>query len=883
MMQRVTSTNGRVVVFAAAVVLVAALVVLWQRGLGDKKEVGDQEIGIGNRGEVTAITFACPDYQLDQFKSLARDFEGVNSDIRVQFLSSDEASGMQRQGNVATVDGRELARLTAAADTFVWYALLGADDWLFLLDLEPYVDDPSFPADDFFPGTLDHFRWRGGIYGLPARVLPMLMFYHPGMFDEAGLPYPHTGWTWDDFMQAVSQLTLREQGEVTRYGFVDTWSFSTVRAMMHQFGVSLWDDDADPPQPLFDTPEVADVLRRYASMALSYEIMPIPEFGSNLAASRLIDEEKVAVWTQSASGLVHNVRPTDPRAVTYPEGVNAALPRSIFGFFISAGTAHPEAAWRWLSYLSANYQPFLQGTLAGRRSVTERLSWWRELDEETKAVLEYAMAHPSPPDNPLERPLLRAVRAVFEDGMDVEQALARAQEQTLDLQASLARLTLTTPQPVATPQPIPGVGQTVITFAPAPGADVSLYRKLTIRFRESHPDVWVEVVPWSADLTELAASSDCFAGMYPAHVPQVRQQVRSLQPLLDADTQFDLSDVYPQFLSPFQQGGELWGLPYDASALMVYVNLDRFAEAEIAPPELGWSFQDFLSTAAALSEGDRYGFTTREGAYGDTIFVLERLGAQLFDDSHDPPAPTFDDPTVVVALGQYATLVRGCALTPRTPSTQSGWPDGLLVGMHPAGVQTAEVAMWVDSSEYHAFAGPLPFEVGIAPLPTQSGVEGPAGAQTSTEFDVNAYYISTHTSEPQICWEWLSFLSSQPDSVRAGQLPARRSVAASSAWREGVGEAALPAYQAVLSYTGTSIFDLRREIPWLGYAYPWLDEAFQAVVAGHDPQQALGEAQEKARALVTCLDVTEDVSDPDQLLACARHVDPDYPLAGPER
>jgi ABC-type glycerol-3-phosphate transport system substrate-binding protein len=116
------------------------------------------------------------------------------------------------------------------------------------LDLGPYVDDPSFPVEDFFPGTLDRFRWRGGIYGLPATVLPILMLYDPGMFDEVGVPYPRIGWTWDDFMQAVAQLTLREQGEVTRYGFVDTWAYSTVQAMVHQFGVSLWDEHSDPPR-----------------------------------------------------------------------------------------------------------------------------------------------------------------------------------------------------------------------------------------------------------------------------------------------------------------------------------------------------------------------------------------------------------------------------------------------------------------------------------------------------------------------------------------------------------------------------------------------------------------------------------------------------------
>ena len=181
--------------------------------------------------------------------------------------------------------------------------------------------------------------------------------------------------------------------------------------------------------------------------------------------------------------------------------------------------------------------------------------------------------------------------------------------------------------------------------------------------------------------------------------------------------------------------------------------------------------------------------------------------------------------------------------------------------------------MWIDSIENHAFAGPLPFEVGMAPLPAHSRAVRP----TSTEFESNAYYISIHTDAPQACWDWLTFLSGQPAAVRL--LPARRSVAASAQWQEQVGEAALPAYQVSLEYDDTSLFRLRWQVPWLGYAYPWLDAAFQAAVDGADAEWALGQAQAKAEALVACLKATDGFSDRDQLLTCAREVDPDYPLA----
>jgi len=462
-----------------------------------------------------------------------------------------------------------------------------------------------------------------------------------------------------------------------------------------------------------------------------------------------------------------------------------------------------------------------------------------------------------------------AAVAVLQDGMGTKEALATAQAQALAMQGALAQATPAPPQPVASPQPTAQGEETTITFSPVPGADGSLYRELAASFHEQYPDIRVEVAASSPNPAELATSRDCFGytGLYLVADPGVR----SLQPLVEADVGTDLDDFYPQFLAPLQQGGALWGLPYEADALMVYANVERFAEGGVPPPAPGWTMQDFLERAAALSDGEsRYGFATREGAYTDLLFVLERLGAQLFAEDHDTAMPTFDDPTVVRALRQYAALARNRALTPAMPATQGGWPESVVVGNHPSGVDAGQVAMWVDALGYQPIAPPLPFETQVAPLPV--------GTQASTEFTIHAYYISLHSPAPQACWAWLTFLSSQPQTVHL--LPARRSVAASPLWQQGVDGEALPAYLATLDYAGTTLLDLRWQIPWLGYAYPWLDQAFQATVAGEDPGRALGEAQAQAEALVACLEAAGGASEHAQLLACARQVDPAYPVRG---
>ncbi len=246
---------------------------------------------------------------------------------------------------------------------------------------------------------------------------------------------------------------------------------------------------------------------------------------------------------------------------------------------------------------------------------------------------------------------------------------------------------------------------------------------------------------------------------------------------------------------------------------------------------------------------------------------MERLGAHLINRAHDPSLPTFDDPSVVAALEQYAGLFRQAPLTPGTPSTQSGWPDALVVGNHPDGVANGKVAMWIDYITYHAAAPPLPFKVGVAPLP--------AGEQASTEFVVHALFISAHAAAPQACWDWIAYLSGRPELVSA--LPPRRRVASSPGWQARAGDAALPAYRATLAHGDTSIFRQRWEIPWFAYTYPWLDAAFQATVAGQDARSALATAQVQAERLITCLETASSFADRERLRECARQVDPDYP------
>jgi ABC-type glycerol-3-phosphate transport system substrate-binding protein len=105
--------------------------------------------------------------------------------------------------------------------------------------------------------------------------------------------------------------------------------------------------------------------------------------------------------------------------------------------------------------------------------------------------------------------------------------------------------------------------------------------------------------------------------------------------------------------------------------------------------------------------------------------------------------------------------------------------------------------------------------------------------------------ISRRTVDPSGCWEWLKFLSSQPDAFSG--VPVRRSVQESPAWRAAVGEEAAVAYQIMAARSRHSL------LYWATYPYPmWWADALHDVFSGSDPATVLQDIQAKAEFFYTC-------------------------------
>lgn len=811
------------------------------------------------------ITFACYDYERSVYEPLAEAFHAANPDVDVQLVSLGSPS--------ASVSSDIVYTLAEAADTFVGSSLMlgWAPPQDIVLDLTAFADgDAAFAPEDFEPGTLDIMRSTGKLWGLPLTLNLRLIFYNREVFRRAQagglvIRQPHTGWSWDEFLDAAVALTERgPNGDgVVRYGYVDPFPSFSVPVLAHQRANPLIDPDA-PDQVELAQPAVAEAVQWYADLVSLYGVMLDPT-GDAAVIQRAPYELAPAMWAGSTFERdTFIARYGDVGVAPFPEAGPPATDIVARAVFVSAGTAHPEAAWRWAAYLTRQPPGPLNDSIPARRSVGDSSGFWDGLDAETAAVYRYALDHAVAFPQPVYGALNRAFRAVLA-GTPAEQALFAAQTELLHALDATAAEGERPPASVtvATPDPTPAPGESTVRFLLPAGVDRGIYQQLVDRFVARYPQITVRLISPGTG-TPPAGQADVFIAPV-SGVPAA--DVLPLTSLVEAGD-LDLSLYPPAMLDAATQTGKLLGLPFQVDAALLYYNRTLLDSLEAPYPDASWTAATFIEQAIALTDPatlePRYGFYPHDGAFSSAADTITWHGGQIFDPAGHP---TFDDASVVRAVGDYTRLITEA--TP--PSVWAAQPESrfaltttviIEAGRHPGPVARGSIALWTEPYQRAARAASPGFEIGVAPLLP--------GAGTGLASQVEALYINARTEHPQAAWAWLRFLSSEPDAVAA--LPLGRAVAANPRWQQRAGPETAAAWATLLDSGALAAPPWARSVTaWL--ALTWLDQALAETFAGADAADALHRAQLSASAFVACAEATGPTT-PEAWHVCASQADP---------
>ncbi len=880
------------------------LVISEETGTGADEE----EVEAVSPVEPVTVKFAVYDFQQGLYNDLIDAFEEENPDIKIKPVSIEETLELESLGAEWPDDARR--RLVSAADvSSVFYSQEALQEGL-LLDLEPFMaSDRNFDPGDFLPHLLESFQSDGGTWAVPTEANYLLIYFNKDAFDEAGIDYPQPGWSWDDFLTAAEALTAREGDEVTRWGFVEAGS-DPVLFTESRTG-PLFDMDADPPAADLDDPTVADALSWYADLYLTHEVAPYypqpdeEEGGLNIPEGYMIIEQgQAAMWPEVSGTYPYRSQQMNlgvvPFPVDSPDDATSRLYPS--GLSISVGTANPEAAWRWLDYLSRQTSDIMamfggRAALPGRLSVAEASGFWDEVDEELAPALRYAIDHAytsSFPPGGAEA-LHDAFEAIMEGEKTVEGALADAQiAAEKAIEESLAEVEPGEEIVVETGEAEETVseGAVTVTFVPVMAAlDMQIFRDLAKQFRETNPDIVVEIeqpnfFQGTPTIKDVAAASDCFQ-WFPGDFndPETQKAILNLDPLLDADPEIDQSDFYPVVLDAFIAQGQTWGLPGQVNITLIEYNKDLFDAADVNYPTADWTTEEFLAAAVALTQGEgemkQYGYVSDLFEPSDMLGMLDRLGVQLVDETADPPTLVFDDPETIEAVRWYTGLTTEHAVKPLLMTSVTG-AAATAVQERQMLLDGGRAAMWTNSA-FNVVLGEseeIGYSTGAVPLPAGTGEARGSGYQSAT-----GYFISAESQAREACWQWIKFLTEQPNVGKG--LPSRVAVAESDLYRQQVGDELADSYLASMASATQPPFtqQISDENSWLSYPVFWLYGAYdQIVTGGLSVEEALENAQQLFDEYRACVIEAEGFSDEDAQKACMLEIDDSLPpfLFGPE-
>lgn len=429
------------------------------------------------------------------------------------------------------------------------------------------------------------------------------------------------------------------------------------------------------------------------------------------------------------------------------------------------------------------------------------------------------------------------------------------------------------PTPTPTPEPVTIVFATRETY---PGG-IDTLKKLASQFQNTQPHITVEVQQFRSrtgtTMKDIAEGADCFNWSPSFQEPGSVEAIISLDPFLEADP-LTTDDFYPSLLKQFHWQGQTWGLPGQAIPYVIKYNRALFDAAGVNYPAPNWTTDDFLELAIALTRGEgenkQYGFVALPFDFRELVIMLERRGANLMDESVDPPTVALNDPSTVEALRWYADLTTKCGVKPAFATDFSRLLEDMSSAYEERQmlIKDSRAAMWDISESWELRGDPEGLRVGVAPVPAGGGRS--AGTFTS----VSGYFISAHTEARQACWEWITYLTEQPEAIWT--VPARRSVAESEAYRQQVGAEQAAAFQASVAGVDGPVGFQFGDQPWLMLAILWLFRAHGQVVEGEaSVEETLDAAQRAFDDFRACLIAHDAFSDQEQWLACLAETDPD--------
>jgi multiple sugar transport system substrate-binding protein len=248
--------------------------------------------------------------------------------------------------------------------------VLGAEELLWdLLQLQKSSESREIDIDQ---QILDSTMVDGKLLTLPYSAYPQVMLYNKEIFDAAHISYPQNDWTWEQFRE------ISKKFERTNSPVIDLGS-SMLELLMAGKGESLLSPDGDTAIGYLDSPEAIRMVQ-WRNAYFRDVLVTNSTFIENSAVYARFISNSSAMLISSYGNEFSNFQGSNKTKLgvapmPHFEGGKRASLVYYDGFGISQKSKHPEAAWKFIDYLTLTKNEdsvkFAEHILTTSRSLAE--------------------------------------------------------------------------------------------------------------------------------------------------------------------------------------------------------------------------------------------------------------------------------------------------------------------------------------------------------------------------------------------------------------------------------------------------------------------------------------------------------------------------------
>ncbi|MCW6003426.1 sugar ABC transporter substrate-binding protein [Micromonospora sp. CPCC 205371] len=300
--------------------------------------------------------------------------------------------------------------------------------------------------------------------------------------------------------------------------------------------------------------------------------------------------------------------------------------------------------------------------------------------------------------------------------------------------------------------------------------ELQAYRTLVDEYAKASSGAEVQLVEASDREDLITRLSTSIAGGSPPDVFLMnyrfygqfaaKNAVEPLDDRLAKSTVVKLTDLYPQATEAFQWQGRQLCLPQNVSSLAVYYNRTLFQKFGVAEPKPGWTWNDLLTTATAMTRNasgaivrgtESEGGSARVAVYGlgvePTLIRIAPLvwsaGGQIVDDERKPTRFTFDASPAREVLRDFVALRLAYGVVPTDEEVEAENDESRF--------SNGRLAMLLSSRRVTTtFRTIKDFEWDVAPMPMY-------GKQQAGILHSDAYCITSGSKAKDAAWRFLEY------------------------------------------------------------------------------------------------------------------------------